>query len=704
MPTFKPSTTLTGTIEVAAGQTLIEPGPTTIGVNESFGPTVEGAGTFETDGTTTLATQSDSGIYDLAIGDGLTWVNNGIVEDGGSVSVGLANGDTNTIINSSGATFDFLNDSAISEQLLTSGVMAAFNNAGLLVKSGGTGTSVLGVAINNTGTIEVEVGNIAFDDGGLLSGSVEGASGATVAFDGGTFTLANASIAATLVINDATVRVQTPTTLADGVTASGGMLDIGADTTIGAPFTATRGNVALGSGDALTLNGPTTFGADEFSPNVGGPGSLITTGLVNVPAQSGGAVGMRIGDGLSWTNTGTVTVATSIDYGLTASDTSTFTNETGATLLFQNGAGFVEFLGVNATATITNAGVLDREGTGGSTIGASIINTGTVTAISGELILAGAVSGSGSIELGVGVTLDLGSSVSGQTVSYEGAGELILGDATSFAASETSSSRSNALAGTMSDDRITGLQAGDRIVLQGETITGATLSGATLAVDLVGGDVLDLQVAGPAQADQVTVSGDEITIACFAAGTRLRTVAGYCLVEHLTVGDFVVTHTGAERAVVWIGHRRVWCAARPNPAKVNPVRVQANAFGPGVPARDVMLSPDHAVFANDGLIPIHLLVNGDTIRQEAVDSIKYFHVELASHDVILAENLPVETYIDTGNRAMFANAPLVRLDVDFSRPSPARTAFPMVLNGPKLDEIRAELEHRRVDGRRALAG
>lgn len=704
MPPDEPSTTLTGTIEVGAGQTLIEPGPTTIGVSESFGPTVEGGGTFVTDGTTTLATQSDSGIYDLAVGDGLTWVNNGIVEDGGSISVGLANNDTDTITNSSGATFDLLNDSAISEQLLTNGATAAFNNQGTLVKSGGTGTSVLGVAIDNTGTIEIETGTIAFDRGGTLSGSVEGASGAAVAFDGGSFSLANASIVATLVINDGTVTVQTPTTLADGVTASGGTLDIAADATIGGPFAATGGNVALGSGDTLTLNGSTSFGANEFSPNIGGPGSLITTGFVVVPAQSGGAIGMRIGNGLRWTNSGTVTVATSIDYGLSASDTSSLINEAGGTVLFQNGAGFVEFLGVNATATITNAGVLERQGTGTSTVEASITNTGTVDAASGELALTGLVGGSGSLEIGAGATLDLGSSVSGQTIGFQGIGELILGDAASFAATGIIPSGVDPAAVTTPGDSITGLQAGDTIELRDETITGATLSGATLAVDLAGGGVLDFRVSGPAQADQVTVSGDEITIACFAQGTRLRTAAGACPVEQLVVGDLVVTRTGVEREVVWIGHRRIRCDAHPDPTKVNPVRVRANAFGPGMPARDLILSPDHAVFADDVLIPVHMLINGDTIRQESVDLVRYFHVELASHDVILAENLPVETYIDTGNRAMFANTPLVRLHADFAPHSVAETAFPIVLGGARLDEVRAELEHYRVAELLALAG
>jgi hypothetical protein len=77
-----------------------------------------------------------------------------------------------------------------------------------------------------------------------------------------------------------------------------------------------------------------------------------------------------------------------------------------------------------------------------------------------------------------------------------------------------------------------------------------------------------------------------------------------------------------------------------------PVRVAAGAFGPARPTRDLYLSPDHAVFVEDVLIPIRCLVNGDTVVQCPVDEITYYHVELACHDIVLAEGLTVESYLD----------------------------------------------------------
>ena len=132
--------------------------------------------------------------------------------------------------------------------------------------------------------------------------------------------------------------------------------------------------------------------------------------------------------------------------------------------------------------------------------------------------------------------------------------------------------------------------------------------------------------------------------------------------EALRIGDKVPTLLGAGAATVrWLGHRQVDCARHPRPQDVWPVRVRAGAFAADVPHRDLWLSPDHAVWlggegaAPGDLIPIRYLVNGASIAQQAVDEVTYWHVELARHEVILAEGLPCESYLDTGNRGGFVN-------------------------------------------------
>ena len=129
--------------------------------------------------------------------------------------------------------------------------------------------------------------------------------------------------------------------------------------------------------------------------------------------------------------------------------------------------------------------------------------------------------------------------------------------------------------------------------------------------------------------------------------------------ETLTEGTPLVTHTGAHHPLKWLGHRRLDLTRHPQPNLVAPVRILRDAFGPGQPHRDLRVSPDHGLFVDGRLIPAKLLINDMTIRQErATRTVTYYHVELDQHAIVLAEGLPAESYLDTGNRAFFANAGL----------------------------------------------
>ncbi len=147
---------------------------------------------------------------------------------------------------------------------------------------------------------------------------------------------------------------------------------------------------------------------------------------------------------------------------------------------------------------------------------------------------------------------------------------------------------------------------------------------------------------------------------CFGEGTCLEGEHGPVAVEALRPGMHLRTAGGGLREVTWVGHSRVDCRRHPRPPEVLPVRIRAGAFGRAQPVRDLFLSPDHAVFVNDVFVPARYLLNGVTVSQEAADSITYWHVELPCHAVILAEGLPAESYLDTGNRAAFGGPTLVR--------------------------------------------
>jgi ELWxxDGT repeat protein len=182
-------------------------------------------------------------------------------------------------------------------------------------------------------------------------------------------------------------------------------------------------------------------------------------------------------------------------------------------------------------------------------------------------------------------------------------------------------------------------------------------------------------------------------VSCFVTGTRIRTPRGEVAIEDLAVGDTVLTHDGETLPIIRISRREVACEAHPAPASVRPVRVTAGAFGRGLPARDLVLSPDHAVFADGVLIPIRYLINDRTVVQERATRITYWHVELPRHAVLLAEGLPAESYLETGQRDA-----IVPMHADFAaRVREAQACAPIMVTGPVVAALRARLSEGRPE-------
>ena len=217
------------------------------------------------------------------------------------------------------------------------------------------------------------------------------------------------------------------------------------------------------------------------------------------------------------------------------------------------------------------------------------------------------------------------------------------------------------------------------------------------------------QNADFAVADSADGAAVSVNVTCFAAGTQISTSRGDVRVEHLRVGDTVATRIGgALRTIRWLGFRTMDIARHPHWTDWAPVRIARDAFGAGLPRRALYLSPDHAVFADGVLIPIKYLVNGETVKQMRRPSITYWHIELDTHDVVMAEGLPTESYLDTGDRSRFANGGVVaQLHPSFSSLTwEAHGCAPLVVTGPIVAKLRRRLRRRAValrDRKRKLA-
>lgn len=193
---------------------------------------------------------------------------------------------------------------------------------------------------------------------------------------------------------------------------------------------------------------------------------------------------------------------------------------------------------------------------------------------------------------------------------------------------------------------------------------------------------------------------------CFAEGTLVLTPAGEVPVETLRAGDLVVVPLGTPRVqpLRWVGHRRVEVAGARDRRMVAPVLVRAGALAPGVPIRDMRVSPEHAFLLEGRLVPARLLVDGASIIQQSwTRAVTYWHLELEQHGILVADGALAESYFDDGNRTFFENAALVPLHPLFARRPNSRYAedacAPPILSAedPALATILARI---RAAGRR----
>jgi hypothetical protein len=181
---------------------------------------------------------------------------------------------------------------------------------------------------------------------------------------------------------------------------------------------------------------------------------------------------------------------------------------------------------------------------------------------------------------------------------------------------------------------------------------------------------------------------------CYCPGTLIATEGGEVPVEQLAIGDRVMTASGASRPIKWIGTRSYGGRFIMGRKDILPVCITAGSLGESLPRRDLWISPHHAMYFADEAVLIEAkdLINGVSIVQaEHVDKVEYFHIELDTHDVILAEGAPSETFVDDDSRAMFHNAQEYAALYPGNLAQPARYCAPRLDNGYDVEAVRRSL-------------
>ena len=488
---------------------------------------------------------------------------------------------------------------------------------------GGPGTNW---TVNNTGTISSSASGAA--------AVREGAAGGGTASLGGVI-LSNSGVISGLAGNGMTIRISGTEQITNTGTISGGLATNGIYTqgTGSAVLSVTNSGKIVGGKDAVQVQTSTVRLINQTNGYILG-GTTAATGIVAaIYAGAGGTI----------TNFGTLKTGSSGNTGVIA---------------------------FKAAATV--AGTVIQSGTiiGGT---ASTVAISFSTSVSSNLLELGAgFAMTGAIVGGTGTnaaTLELMSSASTGALTFGTVGSQFSNSNfkaltfDGYSHWNVTATNSAALSGIT----ISGFWSGETIKLGGFVDSTASYSAGTHLLTLTNASAvsttLTITSAAAATTSDFVITNDGTNtfitsdLPCFAEGTRIATPDGDVAVEALRAGDLVRTASGADRTVRWIGHRAIDLTRHPKPERAQPIRIAPGAFADGIPARPLCLSPEHAVVVGSALVPVRLLRNDATIVREAdCRHVVYYHVELATHDMLLAEGLAAETYLDTGNRAMFANA------------------------------------------------
>lgn len=160
------------------------------------------------------------------------------------------------------------------------------------------------------------------------------------------------------------------------------------------------------------------------------------------------------------------------------------------------------------------------------------------------------------------------------------------------------------------------------------------------------GTVFYLDDDGNDTGETFTFEGFE-SVTCFTRGTRIVTARGKLRIEEIGVGAKVMTIDNGLQPVRWIGRRLM-----PALGRFAPIEIAPGALGN---TERLLVSPQHRMVlgsafaemlfgAEDVLAPAKTLVNGTTIRAREGGMVEYFHLMFDSHQIVLAEGIPSESF------------------------------------------------------------
>ncbi|GBQ89859.1 Hint domain-containing protein [Asaia krungthepensis] len=406
--------------------------------------------------------------------------------------------------------------------------------------------------------------------------------------------------------------------------------------------------------------------------------TIISSGVSNTYPWNGMTIIVE-GGGALWYGSITNCLVTVNDGGLIQGES---INGGGVTV---NGSGKIvsSHIGGNANVLVTGGGTVSESSVDDGAYlkcGNGTLLTGTIT--NSGYISGGTLTGQGALEkvyagaahdrtVGSGATIAIsgGGEIVG-TVNVQAGGSAVLNGTVGGTLSLAGDgyAEMTVTAGALPTTMITGFNGAnenlsDRITIAGVSksqIAAVNKSGDVMQITLTNGSTLTLNIAGIGNSGAIFLDSASgvVLVACYLAGTRIRTPSGEVEVERLKTGDTVIAIVDGEevtRRVTWTGRGHCTVDTQLEDDRAGyPVRICRGALDGIVPERDLYVTAEHCMLIDGRFIPARQLVNGYSIafdrKQVAFD---YFHFETEAHSVVLAEGAPSESYLDTGNRALY---------------------------------------------------
>lgn len=306
-----------------------------------------------------------------------------------------------------------------------------------------------------------------------------------------------------------------------------------------------------------------------------------------------------------------------------------------------------------------------------------------------------------SVTVAAGGTLTLDPNAGGVVDMATGSGTHLIISASDSTATTTTPTVINGLSGSSESAQLTlaGITASEitNITTTTDQVTFTLSNGSSITLNITGANQINFDNA------TTDTDGNIVFDVCFLAGTMIEMEHSvFTAVEDIKIGDTIMSYDWYRKhkqpcTVTWVGKKHI--NVRPHLSddfSGYPVRVLKDAIADNIPNKDLLITSEHSLFFNDKFIPVRMLINNHSIYYDySITSYDYYHIETDNHSIIFADGMTTESYLDTGNRHVFASdGNVTSISVTPPKSWEQDASAPLVVSRNQVEPIYRQIEQR----------